>query len=379
MTERTCPSCREVSPADASFCEACGARLDGSEPGATPAAGGAAAGGNAPTLAQESPVSAATVPAKGAESPAAPVASRPPCTQCGGAVADDLYCTQCGAKAPSERDHFREAPASWVAGVCDRGVKHHRNEDAMALAALPEPGSHAAIVVCDGVSSSKDSDVAALAGARAALEVLRAPLPAGIGVPQSADAAAVRAFGAAAAAANTAVIAHTDPASTSPASCTFVAAVVAPTLIRFAHIGDSRAYLFPDAGEARQLTIDHSMAQQLVAGGMSREQAESSPQAHSITRWLGLDSEDYVPEVSSAPVEGPGWLLVCSDGLWNYASEPAALAAQLAATGASEPAGMALALVEWAKAQGGHDNITVALARVGDAAYSATTKESTDG
>ena len=62
---------------------------------------------------------------------------------------------------------------------------------------------------------------------------------------------------------------------------------------------------------------------------------------------------------------GPGWLLVCSDGLWNYASDPSALRAQVDAAGTTDPPALAQALVEWAIGQGGHDNITVALARLG--------------
>ncbi len=42
----------------------------------------------------------------------------------------------------------------------------------MALDAHPEPGSRAVLVVCDGVSTSTDSDVASLAAARAARDVL---------------------------------------------------------------------------------------------------------------------------------------------------------------------------------------------------------------
>ena len=86
--------------------------------------------------------------------------------------------------------------------------------------------------------------------------------------------------------------------------------------------------------------------------------------AHAITRWLGKDAPDLTPHVVEHTIEGPGWVLVCSDGLWNYASEPEALRAQIAAGGASEPAGLALALTDFANAQGGQDNITVALARV---------------
>ena len=65
-----------------------------------------------------------------AGSPARPAAAR---------SAADGYCQTCGAKAPSARDHFTAAPAAWVGGVCDRGVQHHRNEDAMALWAEERP------------------------------------------------------------------------------------------------------------------------------------------------------------------------------------------------------------------------------------------------
>ena len=79
--------------------------------------------------------------------------ARRPCLACGGVVGPDDYCEVCGTKAASERDHFREQPAAWVAGVCDRGLRHDRNEDAMALLASAAPGEHAVLVVLDGVSA----------------------------------------------------------------------------------------------------------------------------------------------------------------------------------------------------------------------------------
>ena len=54
---------------------------------------------------------------------------------CGGTIDWDGYCEMCGAKAPTVREHFEETPSDWVAGVCDRGVRHARNEDALATAA----------------------------------------------------------------------------------------------------------------------------------------------------------------------------------------------------------------------------------------------------
>ena len=100
---------------------------------------------------------------------------------------------------------------------------------------------------------------------------------------------------------------------------------------------------------------------------MPRATAESGPQAHAITRWLGIDAPDHTPRTVSVDLEAPGWLLVCSDGLWNYCSEAAdlaALVADTARTAGLEPLALAGALVDWANAQGGQDNITVALARV---------------
>src|SRR5205085_11927235 len=110
-----------------------------------------------------------------------------------------------------------------------------------------------------------------------------------------------------------------------------------------------------------------------------RAEAEASRQAHSITKWLGKDSPDVVPRVGQVEVTGPGWLLACSDGLWNYASEPDALHAQLQAAGSSEAAAIATHLVDFANKSGGQDNITVALARVGQPPVGAVSTSSTSG
>ena len=62
-------------------------------------------------------------------------------------------------------------------------------------------------------------------------------------------------------------------------------------------------------------------------------------------------------------------MLVCSDGLWNYASTPETLADLVAAAlgdataEQADPQVVAERLVAWANEQGGHDNITAALAR----------------
>jgi serine/threonine protein phosphatase PrpC len=141
--------------------------------------------------------------------------------------------------------------------------------------------------------------------------------------------------------------------------------VLEGSTIHYCGIGDSRVYLLPDAGGGQILTVDDSMAQVLIMGGMPRAEAEASKQAHSITKWLGKDSPDVVPHVGSVEVTGPGWLLACSDGLWNYASEPAAILEQIKAAGSAEPLAISRHLVAFANEAGGQDNIAVVLARLG--------------
>ena len=359
MSTTTCPSCSAEIAADAKFCESCGKPIGDPAPDATTTAA------PAPPVEDlgSGPISAPThITPVTTEAPAP--GGRRPCVSCGGTVGPDTYCEQCGTKQPSERDHFRETPAPWVAGVCDRGIRHTRNEDAMALLASPTAGERAVLVVLDGVSNTDDSDKASLAGARAAREVLRTPLPRGMGTPDSRLSAVTRVFADAVSAANDAVVAITPEGSEHPPSATFVAAIVEGSVLSYANVGDSRAYWLPDGGQGVQLSVDDSAAQLQMEAGMSRLEAESGPQGHAITRWLGRDAPDLAPRVGEVTLDADGWVLVCSDGLWNYASEPDALVAQITAAATSDPAALAVALTEFANAQGGLDNITVALARI---------------
>jgi serine/threonine protein phosphatase PrpC len=166
-------------------------------------------------------------------------------------------------------------------------------------------------------------------------------------------------------------------ATGNPASCTFVAAVVEQDLLVVGSVGDSRAYWFPDEGAALALTVDDSFAQEQITSGVSRAEAETGPQSHAITRWLGVDAPDHTPTTATMTLAEPGWLLVCSDGLWNYCSEAEDLSVLLQKTSGpspatAEPMALAGALVDWAIAQGGQDNITVALARIHPAAAGPT-------
>lgn len=381
----TCPSCGSPHDPGASFCEACGAELDGQGSPEAAGAGPAAAGSGGPIVTAATPQ---TAPA-GEESPLdvgwtgpaarpeEPAETKPPdCVACGEGTYVDGYCDQCGSPEPDPRDHFVEAPASWVGGVCDIGRRHSRNEDAMALSASPDPGSRAVLVVCDGVSQATDSHIASLAAARRAREVLDEPLPRGAGTAQAWEAGAVRAMTRAVLEANAAVRDTVTTDVANPPSCTLAAAIVEDDVVIAGNVGDSRVYWLPDGPSepARQLGTDDSFAAEQMRRGLSRLEAESGPYAHSITRWLGKDApNDLTPHLVTVTVLTPGWLVVCSDGLWNYWSDAEALRGLvrgvLASAGGGaaappEPVVVAQALVDAANERGGRDNITVALARV---------------
>ena len=270
-------------------------------------------------------------------------------------ISADGYCESCGRKVRSGRDH-QEIDLGMVAGVTDRGMRHSRNEDAMALATAGAGNGPAVVaVVCDGVSASAHSDQASLAAARAGADVLLAAVRTG-GDPLQASRAAVRA--AADAVARLAV-----PTGDLPSS-TFVSAVLQSDAVTVCWLGDSRAYWLADhASAGEQLTRDDSVAAEMVADGLlSEADALASAQSHVVTRWIGADVSDPAPHVECFQPPGPGAVLLCSDGLWNYQPEPAKLAALVLPAAIADPLGAARALVGFALEAGGMDNVTAVLA-----------------
>jgi serine/threonine protein phosphatase PrpC len=84
----------------------------------------------------------------------------------------------------------------------------------------------------------------------------------------------------------------------------------------------------------------------------------ASPQAHVITRWLGADLPEPEAHVARFEPPGPGVVLLCSDGLWNYRPAAPDLAALALPAALTDPPAAAAALVQFALDAGGADNIT---------------------
>ena len=153
-----------------------------------------------------------------------------------------------------------------------------------------------------------------------------------------------------------------DPEET-PAA-TYVSAVVTPGTITLCWMGDSRAYWLSAGPEpmAQLLTRDDSLAEEMVAQGLLPEaDALESPQAHVVTRWIGIGAREAEPHVEQFTPPGRGALLVCSDGLWNYDPDGGKLATLAMPTALDNPRAAATALLLFALEGGGVDNITVAV------------------
>ncbi|MBA2949294.1 PP2C family serine/threonine-protein phosphatase [Streptomyces himalayensis] len=297
----------------------------------------------------------------------APEADTKRCVACRtGRVDQDGYCEHCGHAQPRERDHMEQELGA-VAAVSDRGLRHHRNEDAFAVSstALPDGSLAVVAVVCDGVSSATRPDEASLAASRAANESLLESLPRGAHPQQAMHEAII----AASDAVNSLAEEQTSPQEHAPhhqnaPACTLVGAIVAGGLLVVGWVGDSRAYWVPAdrTAPAARLTEDDSWAAQMVAAGlMSEAEAYADERAHAITGWLGADAYELEPHTASFKPDRPGVVVVCTDGLWNYAEAAEEMAEAIPADAGERPLRSAQVLVGHALDGGGHDNVTVAV------------------
>jgi len=128
-----------------------------------------------------------------------------------------------------------------------------------------------------------------------------------------------------------------------------------------AHVGDSRVYRIRN-GRIDQLSFDHSLAWELVRRNhLSAEQATKAVPRNVITRSLGPDPSVEVDIEGPLPVEPGDVFLLCSDGLSGLVEDP-----ELGAFGGNfHPQDGCRYLLQLANVRGGHDNITVVMARIG--------------
>jgi serine/threonine protein phosphatase PrpC len=136
---------------------------------------------------------------------------------------------------------------------------------------------------------------------------------------------------------------------------TVTAALILGQQMTIGHVGDSRAYAIRSAGRIDTLTRDHSLVKRLEElGQISSEEAAAHPQRNVLYRALG-QGEVLEPDIFTSPFPQPGYLFLCSDGLWGVVSDD-----EICRTVSEAPNLQAAcqSLVAAANEAGGPDNIT---------------------
>ncbi|MBW4563426.1 MAG: Stp1/IreP family PP2C-type Ser/Thr phosphatase [Mojavia pulchra JT2-VF2] len=129
-----------------------------------------------------------------------------------------------------------------------------------------------------------------------------------------------------------------------------------------AHVGDSRLYRFRES-RLEQITEDHTwVARAIKLGDITFDEARIHPFRHVLSRCLGREDLHQI-DVQPLDVKVGDLLLLCSDGLTEELADQN-ITDCLKENYLVEKA--VYSLVEAAKAQGGHDNITVAIVAVED-------------
>jgi PPM family protein phosphatase len=140
---------------------------------------------------------------------------------------------------------------------------------------------------------------------------------------------------------------------------TLVAAVVRGDKLWAASVGDSRLYLVREGG-IRQITRDHTVIAELVrAGNLQKEAAVESKYRNRLSRSIGVESRLDVDVFPAIPLRRGDILLLCTDGLTQYATSETLLAFS---HGTARE--IAERLIQFALDCGGTDNITISVVKV---------------
>ena len=127
------------------------------------------------------------------------------------------------------------------------------------------------------------------------------------------------------------------------------------------HVGDSRVYLLRD-GEFKQMTLDHSLVEQLVREGvLTEEEAQTHSLRNIITRAIGTDESVEVDVVVEERRKGDLWL-ACSDGLHGLVDDRQ----MRDALRQYAPEKAADVLLKAALDAGGRDNVTLVIVHDGE-------------
>jgi serine/threonine protein phosphatase PrpC len=154
-------------------------------------------------------------------------------------------------------------------------------------------------------------------------------------------------------------IAHDNPALEGMGT-TVTATVLSNGTAHWAHVGDTRFYVFRQ-GRLIQVTTDQTMAQLLVEEGrLTPDEARTHPYGHLLDQCVGCPDCD--PVTGSLPIEPGDLLLHTTDGLHDALSEREIIDILTSSHASIDK--KAAALISAGLDSGGHDNMTVILTSI---------------
>ncbi len=141
---------------------------------------------------------------------------------------------------------------------------------------------------------------------------------------------------------------------------TLTAALILGGRLYFAHVGDSRFYLYR-RNELALMTRDHSLVQDLLEEGLvSPKEAQTHPRRHILTQAVGTEREVDV-DTKSLELHPGDLCLLCTDGLSNSVAD---FEIEDIFARYNSLATQGQALLSLANSRGGEDNVTIVLAQV---------------
>jgi serine/threonine protein phosphatase PrpC len=239
------------------------------------------------------------------------------------------------------------------AGLTDTGRMRENNEDAFIAEPVMNKRYIAACAI-DGVGGYEGGEVAARIARESILDYLR--IPSGEIVTMLREALSV---------ANEKIIAEKSRNPQLDSMACVVTLALADTKKNkffYAHVGDTRLYLFRDQTLVK-ITRDQSFVGFLEdSGRLTEEAAMAHPKRNEINKALGFDARisatpDYI-ESGESPFLPGDLLLLCSDGLTDLVDSSSITTVLRSPMTLAQKA---QSLVDAANNEGGKDNITVVL------------------
>ncbi len=236
----------------------------------------------------------------------------------------------------------------------DTGRERQENEDSIGYVCDERTGSHL-LIVADGLGGTACGQVASLLAVQTIRQSFFTERDSNLTVKERLDISINDA--------NRLIVYRADQdrhCRGMGSTCAVLALV--DEFAHVAHAGDSRIYLIRD-GRIKQLTRDHSRAQRMLDDGLiTEEEAAVHPDKNWLDRALGL-RDDLNPEIRQEPIalHEKDTFIVCTDGLTSLVRDE-----EIFRIVQHAPVARACdTLIALANERGGHDNITVGIARIG--------------